>query len=116
MPINSRQKGKRIERAWATDLREFFPGIRRNAGTQAQSGGRDLENTGDWSWEIKGGKGYKSKMVRDFLNQAKEEAKGKPYPIVGVSPDREDPYIIMGFEDFKKIMRLLINKTDNLTS
>lgn len=104
---NNRQKGKRIERWWATELREFWPNIRRNAGTQAQSGGRDLEETPGWSWEIKGGLMYKSKMIRDVIDQAKMEAGGKDLTAIGMKPDREDPYVIIPLNDFREVLRRL---------
>ena len=103
--MTNRDKGKRVERWWATELREFWPNIRRNAGIQSQSGGRDLEETGNFAWEIKGGKMYVSKMIRNIINQAKSESGEGQLTIAGVKPEREDPYIIMPFEDFKIMLR-----------
>ena len=110
---NNRQKGKRVERWWATELREFWPNIRRNAGIQAQSGGRDLEETPGWSWEVKGGLMYKSKMIRDVIDQAKAETKDGDFTIAGMKPDHEEPYIIMPLEDFKRLMRKKLLFTKN---
>lgn len=101
---NNRQKGKRIERNIAGRLRHIFPDIRRNAGTQSQSGGVDLENTGCFNIEVKGGKSYKSKMIRSIIDQAESEGKDENYTLAIVSPDREEPYIIMPLDDFVEVL------------
>ena len=101
---NNRQKGKRIERWFATELRRIFPKIRRNAGIQAQSGGVDLEETGVFDFEVKGGKAYNNKMIRKFIDQVQSEGKGTNYKVVLVKPDREEPYAIIPFEDFFEIL------------
>lgn len=101
---NNRQKGKRGERYFASRLREVFPNIRRNAGTQSQSGGVDLENTSRFDFEVKTGKSWKIKKVRQALDQVNQEGKKLNYKIVLVKPDREDPYAIMPFCDLKDIL------------
>jgi len=108
--VNSRQKGKRGERIWATSLREFWPNIRRNAGIQAQSGGKDLEETGIFAWEIKYGKSYKSKMIRDVINQAKLETGVGEITMIGMSPDREESYVIMTLDGCKQLLHMALDK------
>ena len=86
-------------------IRELFPEVRRNAGTQAQSGGVDLENTYPFAFECKGGKKYKSAMLRKIIDQAVSE-KGKNKMAVGlVKPLREDAYAVMPFEDFLSLLK-----------
>ena len=104
---NNRKKGKVIERWFATALRPIFPDVRRNAGEQAQSGGRDLENTGILSIEVKGGKQYKSKMVRSVLDQAQQEAGKNMWAVALMKPDREDPYAMMPFDDFMEMLAVM---------
>jgi hypothetical protein len=105
---NNRSKGKVFERWFVNNgLREVFPEIRRNAGTQAQSGGVDLENTGIFDFEIKAGKSYKSKMVRDFLEQVKTEGTKENWKCVLVKPDREEPYALLPYSDFLEILSAL---------
>lgn len=104
---NNRSKGKRIERYFATALRPIFPDVRRNAGEQAQSGGRDLENTGILSIEVKGGKQYKSKMIRMVLDQAQQEAGKGMWAVALIKPDREDAYAMMPFDDFLEMLEAM---------
>lgn len=106
MTYSNRDKGKVIERYFATELRPYFPNIQRNAGTQAREGGCDLINTPFFSFEVKGGKAYVSKMVRDCLDQVKREARPNTLRSVLFKPDREEPYVAMPFEDFKKLVSL----------
>jgi len=110
MSINSRQKGKRIERWFANLLKPYYPNIRRNAGTQSQSGGVDLENTGRFDIEIKGGKQCNSKKIRSWINQAKSEGKKGNNKLLMIKPEREEAYVIIPIEDFMDIMdNLLLN-------
>lgn len=103
--INSRQKGKRGERWFATRLRPIFPDIRRNAGTQAQSGGVDLENTGIFNFEVKFGKAYYIKSVKKMIDQVKAEGKKENYNTVLVKPERDDAYVLIPFDDFLEILQ-----------
>jgi len=102
----SKQKGARIERWFANKLIDIFPGVRRNFYTQTRSGGRDMENTGAFSFECKGGKSYKSKMIRKILDQAEAEAEGK-WAVGLVKPDREPAYAVMPFDDFVEILAIM---------
>lgn len=104
---NNRNKGKVIERWFATKLRSVFPNVRRNAGTQAQSGGVDLERTDPFNIEIKGGKAYKSKMIRDCINQAQSEGRESNWTLLLVKPDREEPYAVVPFPDFMEILEVM---------
>lgn len=104
MTYSNRDKGKTIERWFATELRSLFPNVQRNAGTQAREGGSDLINTPFFSFEVKGGHAYKSKMVRDCIDQVKQEARPATLRCVLFKPDREDPYVAIPFDDFKKLV------------
>jgi len=105
--MSNRQKGKRFERKLATTLRPIFPSVRRNAGTQSQSGGVDLEETGIFDFEVKGGKAYKSKMVRDVLTQVQTEGTKEHLKVAVMYPDREEPYIMIPLNDFMEILGML---------
>ena len=107
---NNRNKGKVIERWFATRLRDIFPDIRRNAGIQAQSGGVDLENTEPFNIEVKGGKMYKSKMIRRIIDQAKDEGQKNHYTVVLVKPDREESYAIMPFNDWHEVINMYMKE------
>lgn len=104
MGKSQREKGKRIERWFVNELKGIFPAIRRNAGTQSQSGGVDLENTRPFNFEIKGGAYCKIAKIRKFLNQVEEEGEKDCWDAVLVKPDREEPYVIMPFKDFKSLL------------
>lgn len=104
MPVNSRQKGKRIERYFSTALKAIFPEIRRNAGVQSQSGGVDLENTGCFDIEVKGGKQCNISKVKGWIDQIEREGKKDNYKLVLVKPDREKEYVILPFVDFLEIL------------
>lgn len=104
MSVNSRQKGKRIERFFATLLRPLFPDIRRNAGIQAQSGGVDLECTNPFNMEVKGGKYADIKKVQDWIDQVKKEGDPLNWDVILVKPDRKEPYIIMPYADWYEML------------
>ena len=110
---NNRQAGKRWERWFATRLRPIFPDIRRNAGTQSQSGGVDLENTGEFSFEVKGGEKYKVKTIRKMIDQVEREGNLRSFKVVLVKPAKEKAYVIIPFADFFKMLLkgLLLNNT-----
>lgn len=102
---NNRRAGKRWERWFINHgLKEHFPNIRRNAGTQSQSGGVDLENTPGFNFEVKGGKKYKYKGIRKIIDQVKEEGDEEDIDVALVKPSREEPYALIPFDDFKKLL------------
>lgn len=107
---NNRQKGKRGERLWKNELKEFWPTVRRNANGQSQMGGKDLLETGIFAWEIKYGKSYKSKMIRDVIEQAKSETGEGEITMVGMTPDREQSYVIMTLDGCKKLLHMALDK------
>ncbi len=109
MRQNNREKGKRGERLFKNLLSKFFPEIRRNAGTQSQSGGVDLENTGNFDFEVKNGKTYTLTKIRAMLDQVEEEGKEDHYKVVLVKPDREEPYALMPYSTFEKILEELLS-------
>jgi len=103
---NNRQGGKRWERWFVNNgLRDIFPNIRRNAGIQAQSGGVDLEETGQFNIEVKGGKKYKSVMIRKIIDQAESEGYPDNLTVALVKPLKEKAYAIMPFDDFLRLLR-----------
>lgn len=101
---NNRAKGARGERYFKQKLIQFFPNIRRNAGTQAQSGGVDLENTDDWDFEVKVGKQCVIKKVRGWLDQVQKEGKKDHLKVVLCHPEREQDYVIMDYDSFEFLM------------
>ena len=105
--INTRQQGKAWERFFVHRLNDIFPNIRRNAGTQSQSGGVDLENTKPFNFEVKGGKQCRIKKTRGWLEQIKSEGIATSWDAVLVKPSREEGFVLMPFEDFKEILWLL---------
>lgn len=91
-----RAKGKREERRFVQILKQVFPDIRRNAFEQSQNGGVDLisEQYPQVAFEVKGGKRYKSKMIRDIIDQLEAEGKHSDLHIACIHPQREDNYYI----------------------
>ena len=106
--INSREKGKRGEREMKNLLKPIFPDIRRNAGTQAQSGGVDLENTEPFDFEVKYGAMYQSKMIQKLIDQVKAEGKVTNYKVLLVNPGRGfDKYAALPLADFVELLEIL---------
>lgn len=105
--MSNRNKGKRGERWFVHRLESVFPEIRRNAGTQSQSGGVDLENAGCFNFECKFGKRYNYAGIRKMLDQVKEEGKPENFDAVLIKPHREDAYVLMPFDDFLAILNLM---------
>lgn len=101
---NTRQAGKRYEREIANQLKNIFPNIRRNAGTQSQSGGVDLENTGCFNIEIKGGKQCVIKKIDKWREQLRNEGKPENYGLLFVRPSREKGYVILEIDDFLELL------------
>lgn len=102
--MNSRQKGKTYERELAKLLAQVFPDVRRNAGTQSQAGGVDLENTGCFDFEVKGGEHCKIKKVDGFRQQLQQEGKEENYKAVWVRPTRDKGYFVIETSDFLEIL------------
>jgi len=102
---SNKSKGNRVERFFRDELKEFFPEAGRNL-NQPRGGGVDLIKTDPFNIEIKGGKSYTYKGIRDMLDQV-QSASGKTgkYDIVLVNPHYEDPYVIIPFDMFKQILR-----------
>ena len=105
--INSRQKGKRGERYFVNFMKKIWPIARRNAGVQSQSGGVDIENTGCFNFEVKCGKENTLKKVRSWITQIKEEGQKANYGCVLVKPEREEPYVVLPFDDFFAILQTM---------
>lgn len=103
--MNSQKKGKRIELFFAKKLREIFPEVRRTGFLQSQSGGVDLENTGCFNFEVKGGK--LPKKNEQMLEQIKQEGKPENYDVVLCKRDRCQPYVMMPLADFLEILHKL---------
>lgn len=105
---NTRKKGK-VGEGWFVNngLKEIWPECRRNAGSQAQSGGVDIENTNPFNVEIKYGRSYKSKMLRKVIDQAESQGRKQNFTLCLIKPDREKPYAVIPWEDFKEILSMM---------
>lgn len=101
-----RQKGKRGERATATDLRLMFPelahAIRR--GWQAREGDDDPDVMGVPGWWIE------NKTLAKFntspLDQAKRDSKGRGVPIAVIRANHKTPVVMVDWEVFLTLMRM----------
>ena len=107
---NNRNKGKVGERWFATKLRPFFPDIKRNQAEQADEGGRDLVNTPGFNFEVKYGKAYVSKMIRNIIDQTESEGKKGNTPVALIKPHKEKPYVVIPFDAFLKLLHLQTSK------
>lgn len=108
---DSREKGKRNERWFKNRLTEYFPDIRRNAATQSQSGGVDLENTPGFNFEVKSGPKFNYKKIRETIEQVQEEGKDEDIDVALIRPQEKDgqkrylqEYAAIPFEDFKRLL------------
>lgn len=113
--INSRQKGKRIERYFVNLLKPILPNLRRNANEQSQRGGVDIidDDYPAIDFEVKGGKAFVSKMIRTVVNQLETEGTKGNLKIACIKPEREDPYYIMPNDTLQEILGFYIkNKLD----
>ena len=104
---NNRNKGKVGERKLATLLRPIFPDVARNQEKQAADGGVDLVNTSPFDFEIKYGKSYKSRMIRDVIDQVESEGKKDNYKVAVIFPDREKGYAVMPIADFIQLLQVM---------
>lgn len=101
---NSREKGKRIERAFASLLTaEGFPATR----GQQHKGGPDSPDVNcpplPWfHFEVKGGKQLR---LKDFMEQAVDEAPDGSLPVVAWKEDRQPWRIVMDFRDWVELVR-----------
>ena len=138
--IDSREKGKRIERVVANALRPYFPSIARNANAQSQSSdGRDLINTPGFAFEIKGGKSVQTGtwgLIQKALAQnilAKKEA--ADIGVVWVRTDNVDAspnsakikriqklgrdprleFVVLTANDFTKLLKTHVKKNKKNT-
>lgn len=102
---NSNRKGKRLERELASLLRnEGFGSARRG---QQRRGGPDspdvlCEDLPRIHWESKGGKQLR---LKDFMEQAADEAPEGSVPVVAWREDRQPWRVILNLEDFCAILR-----------
>lgn len=106
--INSREKGKRIERMVANAMRTFFPDVQRNANAQSQgSDGSDLINTGIFRFEVKGGKSFETstwtKLQNALMQAIKSKKTQKEIAIVWVRTDNIDKPSSRGLASYAKI-------------
>lgn len=102
--VNSRQKGKRIERFFLdTYLKELWPDAKTNRADQAADGGVDIVGV-PFDCEIKGGKAYKSKMIQKIIEQINAEGSDNRIKIAFIKPDREDEYVLIPKNTIKAIM------------
>jgi len=106
---NNRQKGKRGELKAVHLLSDIFPDCHRNwlSQTAKRRNGCDLAGTVPFNFEVKHGKIANIKKVRGWLNQVEEEGRRINWDVVLSLPDREKPWVLMPFSDFKEILWLL---------
>ena len=106
---NNKQKGKRGELKAVHLLSDIFPAVHRNwlSQTAKKANGCDLAGTPPLNFEVKHGKIANIKKVRKWLNQVAVEGKETNLDVVLALPDREKPYIIMPFADFKEMLWML---------
>lgn len=105
---NSKAKGKRGERIFVNLLKDIFPDIHRNWHQQTFSkhNGCDLEaDNCCFNFEVKIGK--LPKKNQQFLDQVKEEGKKENYDVVLCKRDNCDPYVMMPFDDFKQLLKIM---------
>ena len=106
---NSRRKGKRGEIKAVHMLSDIFPDIHRNwlAQTAKEHNGADLAGCKPLNIEVKYGKVAKIKKIRSWLDQVALEGEKTNWDVVLALPEREEPYIVMPFADWKEIIALL---------
>ena len=104
MPLNSRQKGARFERAVAQELRNWGYGARRG---QQFSGSPDSPDvvSEDFPYQIEA-KAVEKLNLDKAYKQAKDDAEGsnKP-PVVIHKRNRGTLMITLSFEDFMKLLQ-----------
>lgn len=122
MPINSKDKGKRGERAWKEMLEKYGWEARRTGFHQSQQGHDAPDVTCEAlpaHWEVKSAKKC---LIGPWMDQAANDAKPYQMPIVAWKPDRKDwvvmlnaEYLLILFQnaDLKAVEeRLQINKNN----
>jgi len=112
--MSSRSKGKHWELFFVNKLKAVFPDVQRNWNGQTDHGGKDLLHTGPFCCEVKGGKMYKLKSIRDILDQCHAEAEDHEWELSLVKPSREDPYILMPFDDFLEMLERYLPQDSSL--
>lgn len=108
MGMRSRRKGKKGERATATEIREALPELAGQVrrGWQSRRGDDDPDVIGlPGTWlEIKTGK---QPNPRAALAQAIEESKGRGIPIAVIRDDRKEPFAALRWPDLLAIIARL---------
>lgn len=101
--VNSRNKGCRFEREFANNIKHIFPEARRNI-DQSYKGGCDIINTPGFSFELKTGPSYKSKMISKILTQLINEATPETIRVGVVKVNSKEIYGLVPFEDLIKLI------------
>lgn len=97
-------------------LKPILPNLRRNANEQSQRGGVDIidDDYPTIDFEVKGGKSYASKMIRDVLNQVETEGTKGNLKIACMKPDREDPYYMMPHDTLFKLLSFYVKNNPDV--
>ncbi len=115
--VNSRKRGQVYEREIAKALEDIFPNAHRNWLEQSAIGGQDLNDTGIFSFEIKGGKQANIAKVRQWLDQSERESPQASWNVVIARPHRTGKngggnYVLMDWDVFLEILNQL--KAENV--
>lgn len=102
-----RQKGKRGERATATDYRDMFPELasRIKRGWQTREGDDDPDICGVPGWWTE------NKTLAKFntspLDQAARDAKERGEPLAVIRANRKEPIAMLKWRTFLRMLRLV---------
>lgn len=102
-----RRKGHDFERYIAKDLRQIFPEAKRGLNQVRLGEGADVEIP----WFFIECKHHKVAPLRSALKQAQDNSDGR-MPVAICKDDRADPIVLMTYEDFKLLLKLVKPVTD----
>ena len=98
--MNSRSKGQRGEREWASVLRGRFPGLVFRRGLQSRGGGKeimDVEGLPGFHCEVKR---VEKLNIWQALAQAEDDADAQNIPLVPFRRNRGEWYVALRADDF----------------
>lgn len=105
---NSRAKGKRGELYFLNEyVKPLWPKATTNRANQsAEKGHPDIVNI-PFVCEVKIGRSYKSKMIRNIIDQLTLEAANDNVQVAFVKPDREDEYMLIPKASISKVLEII---------
>lgn len=108
--MNSKAKGKRGEREWANYFKRWFPNACRGLNQGSGASSPDVTNTPFWA-ECKSGKRISLYAAyfqarTDLMAARKKGGFAEAYPIVCARQDREPGVVLIGSDDFAKLLDL----------